>query len=123
MKFNRVMVFSAALVAGLLLFAGCQKKEVVEVTGEVTTVIEEGESAPEEAIDLDEILEVNVPDAASDATTGDESFSGATTGADLMFDSATTGGDSEAINIEVIEEDAESASTATSLPSAFFFNI
>lgn len=122
MKFNRVLVFSAALVAGLLLFAGCEKK-VVEVTDGTTTVIEEAANNAEEVIDLEEILVVDVPDATEDATTGDESFSGATTGADFQFDSATTGGDSEAINIEVIEEETESASTVGTIPSAFFFNI
>ena len=122
MKFNRVLVLSAALVAGLLLFAGCEKK-VVEVTDGTTTVIEETAAPADEVIDIEEILVVDVPDATGDATTGDESFSGATTGADFQFDSATTGGDSEAISIEVIEEEAESASTANTLPSAFFFNI
>ena len=121
MKFNRVMVFSAALVAGLLLFSGCQK--VVEVTDETTTVVEEAANNAEETVDLDDILVIDVPEETAGATTGDESFSGATTGAELQFDSATTGGDSEAIDIEVIEEETESASTAAPLPTAFFFNI
>ena len=120
MKFNRVMVFSAALVAGLLLFSGCLK--VVEVTDETTTSVEEAANNAEETVDL-EFLAIDVPEETAGATTGDESFSSATTGAELQFDSATTGGDSEAIDIEVIEEETESASTAAPLPTAFFFNI
>ncbi len=127
MKFNRVMVFSAALVAGLLLCAGCQKKEIVEVQDTETTEVQgvevEAPAAEVEEINIEEILAVDVPESADGATTGDESFSGATTGDALQFDSATTGGDSDAVNIEVIEEEAETASSASSLPAAFFFNI
>ncbi|MBO7707425.1 MAG: hypothetical protein J6S42_01945, partial [Thermoguttaceae bacterium] len=84
MKFNRVMVFSAALVAGLLLFAGCQKQEVVDITDTATTALEEAENNAEEVIDIEDILAVDVPENTADATTGDESFSGATTGADFQ---------------------------------------
>ena len=126
MTLNRVMVFSAAFVAGVLLFAGCQKKEIVEVTDGETTASSgaDTEAAPAEVeIDLEEILVIDAPEEADGATTGDESFSGATTGDEFQFDSATTGGDSEAVNIDVIEDEAETASSAVSLPSAFFFNI
>jgi hypothetical protein len=124
MKFHRVMVFSTALVAGLLLFAGCQKKEVIEVNDGETTAIQEPENEIEEVIDLEEILVVDVPEVTDDATTGGEGFIGATTGDDFMFDGATTGGDSEAIDIDVIEdEEAASTSSVSSVPPAFFFDI
>lgn len=115
------MVFSTALVAGLLLFAGCQKKEVIEVNDGETTAIQEPENEIEEVIDLEEILVVDVPEVTDDATTGGEGFIGATTGDDFMFDGATTGGDSEAIDIDVIEdEEAASTSSVSSVPPAFF---
>ena len=120
------MAFSAAFIAGILLFAGCQKKEIAEVgDGETTAVqgVEVEAPAAEEEIDLEEILVIDVPEEADGTTTGDEGFSGATTGDEFQFDSATTGGDSEAVNIDVIEDEAETASSAASLPSAFFFDI
>lgn len=126
MTFNRVMVFSAAFLAGILLFAGCQQKEIVEVTDGETTAVSGADIAAEpaeEEIDLEDILVIDVPEEADGATTGEEGFSGATTGDEFQFDSATTGGDSEAVNIDVIEDEAETASAAASLPTAFFFNI
>lgn len=122
---SRTLICCVALFAGAFLFAGCQKKEVVVSDGETTTVANEEANAGEE-INLEEILVVDVEDAAADAaTTGDENFAGATTGSDFQFDSATTG-DTEAINIDVIEDEEsskEASAASAQVPSAFFFNI
>ena len=114
------IIFGVVLSAGILVFAGCQKKEVVTVSDETTAVAQEAVEEPAD-INLDEILVVDVPEAGDAATTGAEGISGATTGSDFQFDSATTGADTEAISIEVIEDEAEANAAPASIPSAFFF--
>lgn len=142
---DRGLILSLSVLVGLLFFAGCQKKVIVQsadpANSAETTAVEgmdeSDDDFSQEELEID-ILTVDTP--TEGATTGDDVFvSGATTGSDFPFetdattgssfgpdaDSGTTGDEgAEPIEIEVIEEESsETASVETPNQNSFFFNV